>query len=49
MLLDCEHSADTVKQDKIFDTATEIREHHIKWFKHIGVIENFNIPVFHEA
>jgi hypothetical protein len=49
MLLDCKQSADTGKNDKIVDNDTEKRQHKIKWLKHIGIIEHFNIPVFHEA
>jgi len=49
MLLDCKQNADTGKKDKIVDNDTEVREHQIKWFKHTGIIENFNIPVFHET
>ena len=49
MLLDCKQSANTGKKDKIVDNGTEIRQHQIRWFKHIGIIDNFNIPVLHEA
>lgn len=49
MLLYCKQSANTGKKGKILDNDTDMREHQIKWFKHIGIIENFSIPVFHEA
>jgi hypothetical protein len=49
MLLGCKQSSDTGNKDTVVDNDTEMREHQMKWFKLIGINENFHIPLFHEA